>query len=245
MPLDLGGSQSRTILAALLVAAGRVVTAESIVDVVWGEEPPASAAGTLQSYVSRLRRALEPGRGRGEGAKVLLWEPPGYRLAVGPDDVDFRRFEALADEGRALLGSGRVEEARAVLVEADGLWRGPALVEYRDREFAMGLAARLEERRLAAVEDRVAADLALGRHAALAGELAELVRANPLREGLRAQHALALYRSGRQAEALRTLSDARATLRDELGVEPGRPLRDLAPGEGGHLSYRSPPWQPA
>ena len=226
-PVDLGGSQSRTIVTVLLVAAGRVVPAESIVDVVWGEDPPASAAGTLQSYVSRLRRALEPGRGRGEEAKVLLWEPPGYRLTVDPADVDFRRFEALADEGRAHLGEGWYEQARAVLVEADALWRGPALVEYRDRDFAVGLAARLEERRLAALEDRVVADLALGRHAALVGELAELVRSNPLREGLRGRLALALYRSGRQAEALRALSDARATLRDELGIEPGRDLREL------------------
>ncbi|MFP5319853.1 MAG: BTAD domain-containing putative transcriptional regulator [Acidimicrobiia bacterium] len=226
-PLDLGGSQSRTILAVLLVAAGRVVTAESIVDVVWGEDPPASAAGTLQSYVSRLRRALEPGRGRGEGAKLLLWEPPGYRLAVEPSDVDFRRFERLADEGRSQLAAGRYEDARSTLIEADGLWRGPALVEYRDREFGLGPAARLEERRLAAVEDRVHADLALGRHAGLVGELAELVRTHPLREGLRGQLALALYRSGRQAEALRALADARTTLRDELGIEPGRELRDL------------------
>jgi DNA-binding SARP family transcriptional activator len=226
-PLDLGGNQSRTVLAVLLAAAGRVVTAEALVDILWGEDPPASAPGTLQSYISRLRRELEPDRARGAGARVLLWEPPGYRLAVEAGDVDFRRFEALADEGRALLAGGRPTEAREVLLAADALWRGPALVEYRDREFAMGLVARLEDRRIAATEDRIGAELALGRHAAVVGELAELVNAHPLQEGFRGLLALALYRSGRQSEALRALSDARDTLREELGVDLGRPLRDL------------------
>jgi DNA-binding SARP family transcriptional activator len=226
-PLDLGGNQSRAVLAVLLAAGGRVITAEALVDILWGEDPPASAPGTLQSYISRLRRALEPDRTRGAGARVLLWEPPGYRLAVDAGDVDFRRFEALADEGRALLGAGRPAEARDVLLAADGLWRGPALVEYRDREFAQGLVARLEDRRIAAIEDRIRSELALGRHAAVVGELAELVNGHPLQEGFRGQLALALYRSGRQSEALRALSDARDTLREELGVDLGRPLRDL------------------
>lgn len=222
-PLDLGGNQSRTVLAVLLAAGGRVVTAEALVDVLWGDGPPASAPGTLQSYISRLRRELE----RGGVPRVLLWEPPGYRLAVEAGDVDFRRFEALADEGRTLLAAGQAAEARHVLLAAEGLWRGPALVEYRDREFAQGLVARLEDRRIAATEDRIGAELALGRHAAVVGELAELVNAHPLQEGFRGLLALALYRSGRQSEALRALSDARDTLREELGVELGRPLRDL------------------
>ena len=226
-PLELGGNQSRTVLAVLLAAGGRVVTAEALVDILWGEDPPASAPGTLQSYISRLRRELEPDRARGADARVLLWEPPGYRLAAEPSDVDFRRFEALAEEGRALLAAGRAGEAREVLLQADALWRGPALVEYRDREFAQGLVARLEDRRIAATEDRIGAELALGRHAAVVGELAELVKAHPLQEGFRGLLALALYRSGRQSEALRALSDARDTLRDELGVDLGRPLQDL------------------
>jgi DNA-binding SARP family transcriptional activator len=225
--LDLGGNQSRMVLAVLLAAAGRVVTAEALVDALWGDDPPSSAPGTLQSYVSRLRRELEPDRARGADARVLLWEPPGYRLAVDAADVDFRRFEAMADQGRALLASGNAADARDVLLEADRLWRGPAFVEYQDREFAMGLVARLEDRRIAATEDRIAAELALGRHAAVAGELAELVKAHPLQEGFRGSLALALYRSGRQSEALRSLSDARETLRDELGVDLGRPLREL------------------
>jgi DNA-binding SARP family transcriptional activator len=222
-PLDLGGNQSRAVLGVLLAAGGRVVTAEALVDILWGEDPPASAPGTLQSYISRLRRELE----RGGAARMLLWDPPGYRLAVDAGDVDFRRFEALADEGRTLLAGGRPAEAREVLLAADALWRGPALVEYRDREFAWGLVARLEDRRIAATEDRIGADLALGRHAAVVGELAELVNAHPLQEGFRGLLALALYRSGRQSEALRALSDARDSLREELGVDLGRPLRDL------------------
>jgi len=225
--VELGGAQARTVLAILLVAGGRVVPAEVLIDALWGEEPPSSAAGTLQSYVSRLRRALEPARAAGAEAKILVREAPGYRLDVEADDVDFRRFERLAGEGRALLEESRHAEARAALVEADALWRGRALLESTDHEFARGIAARLEERRVAAIEDRVEADLHLGRHGALVGELTELVDRYPLREGLRAHLALALYRSGRQAEALRALDDARHTLVEELGVEPSRPLREL------------------
>lgn len=224
--VDLGGLQPRTVLAVLLVAGGRVVTADTVLDELWGDDPPATATGTLQSYVSRLRRVLERGAG-GNGNRLLLWEPPGYRLAVAPEAVDFRRFEVLADEGRSLLAGGRHEEARRVLSSAEALWRGPALAEFRDRDFAAGLARRLEERRLAATEDRIAADLALGRHAATVGELSELVDLHPLREELRAHLAVALYRAGRQAEALRTLADAGRTLREELGIEPGRPLQEL------------------
>jgi DNA-binding SARP family transcriptional activator len=219
-PVDLGGRQPRTLLAMLLAAGGRAVTVDAIVDGIWGEEPPSSATGTLQSYVSRLRRRL--------GADApLVFDDAGYHLAIGPDSVDAQRFQALADEGRALLAAERYEDARAVLVAADALWRGPAYVEFLGQDFATGIATRLEERRLAARHDRITADLALGRHDALVGELTELVRDHPLREGLRVQLALALYRSGRQAESLRALADAGRTLRDELGIEPSRPLRDL------------------
>ena len=225
--VELGGAQSRMVLAVLLAAEGRVVPADVLIDELWGEQPPSSAAGTLQSYVSRLRRAVEPAREAGVQATVLVREAPGYRLDVEADAVDFRRFERLAGEGRRLLDEGRYEEARAVLVEADALWRGPALLEYPDHEFARGLATRLEERRLSALEDRLDADLRLGRHGAVVGELTQLVDQHPLREALRGHLALALYRSGRQAEALRSLDDARRTRVEELGVEPGRPLREL------------------
>jgi DNA-binding SARP family transcriptional activator len=226
-PVDVGGSQPRTVLAVLLVAGGRVVPAESIIEALWGQEPPDSAAGTLQSYMSRLRRALVPGRARSEGGKVLVWHPPGYKLVVEPDALDTRRFESLADRGRALLDEGDPAGARRLLDEALTLWRGPALLEFSHLDFAWGYAARLEERRVVATEDRIEADLQLGRHAAVVGELGELVAANPLRERFRHHLALALYRSGRQAEALRVLDDARRTLRDQLGIDPGRPLVEL------------------
>jgi DNA-binding SARP family transcriptional activator len=225
--VDVGGTQPRTVLAMLLVAGGRTVPAESIIEAVWGHKPPDSAAGTLQSYVSRLRRVLVPGGTRGEAAKMLAWDPPGYKLVVGPDALDAHRFEALADQGRGLLLAGDPEGARAVLADALGLWRGPALLEFAHLDFAWGFAAKLEERRLVATEDRIDADLRLGRHAAVVGELGELVAAHPLREQLRHHLALALYRSGRQAEGLRILDDARRTLRDQLGIDPGRPLVEL------------------
>jgi DNA-binding SARP family transcriptional activator len=225
--VDVGGTQPRTVLAMLLVAGGRMVPAESIIEALWGHNPPDSAAGTLQSYVSRLRRVLVPGAARGEAAKVLAWDPPGYKLVVGASALDVHRFEALADQGRGLLLAGDPEGARAMLDDALALWRGPALLEFAHLDFAWGFAAKLEERKLAATEDRIDADLRLGRHTAVVGELGELVAAHPLREQLRHHLALALYRSGRQAEALRILDDARRTLRDQLGIDPGRPLVDL------------------
>jgi DNA-binding SARP family transcriptional activator len=226
-PVDVGGTQPRTVLAMLLVAGGRVVPAESIIEALWGHDPPDSAAGTLQSYVSRLRRVLVPGGARGEAAKVLAWDSPGYKLVVGPTALDAHRFESLADQGRGLLLAADYESARDVLQEALALWRGPALLEFAHLDFAWGFAARLEERKLVATEDRIDADLRLGRHAAVVGELGELVAAHPLREQLRHHLALALYRSGRQAEALRVLDDARRTLRNQLGIDPGRPLVEL------------------
>jgi DNA-binding SARP family transcriptional activator/tetratricopeptide (TPR) repeat protein len=217
--VELGGRQPRLVLAALLVADGRAVSVEALIDAVWGERPPATATGTLQSYVSRLRRVL--------GAERLVWEDAGYRLDVDGGDVDFRRFESLAEAGRARLDAGDPRAARELLLEADALWRGPALGDFADREFAAGIAARLEQRRLAAVEDRVDADLRIGRHAAVVGELTELVAAHPLRERLQAQLALALYRADRQADALRVIADAGRVLREELGIEPGPSLRAL------------------
>jgi DNA-binding SARP family transcriptional activator len=226
VPVDVGGTQPRTVLAMLLVAGGGVVRADALIDALWGEQPPESAAGTLQSHMSRLRRALSPGS-RGEGAKVLVWQAPGYRLVVDELALDSRRFEGAADRGRALLAEGDPAGARAELDEALGLWRGPALLGFNHLDFAWGFAAKLEERRLVAIEDRIEADLRLGRHAAVVGELGELVATNPLREQLRHHLALALYRSGRQAEALRVLDDARRTLRQQLGIDPSRPLTDL------------------
>lgn len=219
--VDVGGRQPRVVLGALLAARGRAVTVAALVDALWGAAPPPSAAGTLQSYVSRLRRPLID-----LGAALTL-DDAGYRLAVAPGSLDVERFESLADEGRALLDAGDVPGARARLLEAEALWRGPALVDLLDVEGASASAVRLEERRLLAVEDRVRADLALGRHVEVATELAGLVAAHPLRESLAAHLAVALYRSSRQADALRALAATATALRDGLGLEPGPEVRDL------------------
>jgi DNA-binding SARP family transcriptional activator len=217
--IELGGRQPRATLAVLLAAAGRPVSVESLIDAIWGPTPPASAAGTLQSYVSRLRRRVSPAE--------LVFDDVGYRLVVPADDVDHLVFEQLADEGRARLDAHDPTAARAALLEAEALWRGPALTEFAELDVVVGTATRLEQRRLSAIEDRLDADLALGRHAAAVAELTELVAANPLRERLQEQLAIALYRSGRQAEALRSLAEAGRTLREELGIEPSRELREL------------------
>ncbi|MEZ5181458.1 MAG: BTAD domain-containing putative transcriptional regulator [Acidimicrobiales bacterium] len=219
---DVGGPQPRLVLALLLVASGRPVRAEALVDALWGEAPPASASNTLQSYVSRLRRALDA-----DPTVQLPFRDGAYALEVDPAAVDAWEFERLAAEGRALLEAGDPLGAQRALVEAEHLWRGPLLADLADLDDVRALATRLEERRLVATEDRLAAELALGRHAAVVGDLAALAAAHPLREGIAAKHALALYRSGRQAEALRSIADAGTHLREELGIEPGRELRDL------------------
>jgi DNA-binding SARP family transcriptional activator len=220
-PVDIGGSQPRAVLALLVAADGRVVATDTLADVIWPDRMPMSASGTLQTYVSRLRKALAA-----VGASIVR-EPAGYRLEVERDQVDLYRFEALADAGRAALDDGDATTARTLLTEAADLWRGPALPEVRDRQQIAGFARRLDERRLAVLEDRFAADLMLGRHAALVGELAQAVDEHPLREGLWELLALARYRAGQQADALRAISDARRTLVEELGVEPGPRLREL------------------
>ena len=194
--LEVRGRQPRVVLSMLLAASPRPVTVDSLIDAIWGDAPPASANGTLQTYVSRLRRIVEPAGGE------LAFDETGYRLVVDPDDVDLHRFERLADRGHALLGDAQPAAARELLLEADALWRGPVLADLVDIEGMLALSTRLEERRLAALEDRFAADLLLGRHATVGAELAEVVALHPLRENLQHQLALALYRSGRQADAL-------------------------------------------
>lgn len=220
-PVDIGGRQPRIALGLLLLADGRPVTPDALVDAIWGATPPASAGGTLQSYVSRLRRALEP-----LGA-TLRYDESGYVLDRGGIELDIARFEELAEQGRRSLTAGDAAAARAALVEAEALWRGPALTELRDVDAATGASTRLDELRLVATEDRLAADLALGRHELVIGELSGLASTYPLREGVHAKLALALYRAGRQAEAVRALARAGHVLREELGIDPGRALRDL------------------
>jgi DNA-binding SARP family transcriptional activator len=218
-PLVLGAVQQRALLAVLVLHCGEVVSTDRLIDELWGERAPAAAAKTVQVYVSHLRKAL--------GAGVIVTQGRGYRLAAAPGQIDAVRFEALAGEGRRALASGDAARAKERLCAALGLWRGEPLAEFTYERFAQSDIARLQEARLAAVEDRIEADLALGAGGELAGEIESLVTANPLAERLRGQLMLALYRAGRQADALAVYRQASELLREELGLEPGRALQEL------------------
>ena len=213
-PLPLAGTKPRALLALLLLNANRVVTRDRLVDELWGDRPPGTAVATIQVYVSRLRKLLPEG--------TLVTHTSGYLLAVEPDTVDLQRFERLVNDARD-AAPARTSE---LLREALALWRGPPLADFGDEGFARAEAARLTELRLAALEQRVEADLALGRHVDLVAELEALVGQHPHRERLHGQLMLALYRAGRQAEALAAYRRTRAAL-DELGLEPTAALRRL------------------
>ena len=220
--LQVGGTRERALLAILLIHAGEVVSADRLIEELWGSDLPGNPANALQVVVSRVRKALEaPG-----SPSPLVTSKPGYVLDVRPEELDARRFGRLVAEARQ---AGPADQPRglALLQEALGLWRGPALAEFAAEGFAREEIARLEEERLRAVELKAEAELALGRHAELVGELRALVAANPLRERLRGQLMLALYRSGRQGEALRVFQEGRGVLVDELGVDPGPELQEL------------------
>lgn len=223
--LHVSGRRERCLLALLLVNADHVVPTERLIDVLWPEGGPETALNTLQVFVTRIRRTLEPEREQRAPAQILVTRAPGYLLRVG-DGSDVRRFEKLADEGRRLLASSP-EQAVDVLGRALDEWRGDPLDEFAAMPFAIGERNRLVERRLTAVEQRIEAQLALGRHADIIAELETLVAANPLREGLRAHLMVALYRSGRQADALRTYTLMRERLVEELGIDPSPQLRAL------------------
>lgn len=218
-PLELGAPKQRALLAVLVLHRGETVSSDRLIDAIWGEQPPASAVKAIQGYVSNLRRVLGPG--------VLLTLGKGYVLQIEAAQVDAERFQALATEGRHALQRGDAREAAARLRDALGLWRGQPLTDFSYERFAQAEIARLEELRLVAVEDRIDADLTLGDHATLVGELEAAVHANPLRERLRAQLMLALYRAGRQADALEVYQRGRARLVEELGLEPGPALTML------------------
>ena len=217
--VDLGSPRQRALLALLLTRANATVSRDRLIDELWEDELPESVVNVLQTYVSRLRRVLPPDR--------LVSRPPGYALVVADDELDLRAFEHGAQDGRRLLAGGDVAGASESFRRALSLWRGPALEDVGAMEFARIEAARLEELRLAVLEDRIEAELALGHHGALVPELETLVREHPLRERLRAQLMLALYRSGRQPDALAVYRDARSVLTETLGIEPGHPLRAL------------------
>jgi predicted ATPase/DNA-binding SARP family transcriptional activator len=218
-PIALGGQKRRALLAALLLDANHVVSRDRLIDALWGEDPPDTARNTIQVYISQLRKLLPDG--------ALETAPPGYRLAVQNESVDLFEFVRLSQEGRTALARGDAAGAAEGLRAALALWRGPPLADLAWEPFAHAEIARLEELRLAALEDRIEADLALGRHGQLVGELERLVAEQPLRERLRGQLILALYRAGRQADALAVYQRARKTLVDELGLEPSESLRKL------------------
>jgi DNA-binding SARP family transcriptional activator len=214
-PVAIHGRKQRALLTVLLLHANKVVSTDRLVNDVWGEKPPPTAIASLQNAVSALRKIV--------GDDALLTRPPGYVLAVDPARLDLTRFEQLVATARALPAENRA----AALRDALALWRGPALAEFEYEAFAQDEIRRLEELRLTTVEDRIDADLELGRHAETVGELETLVAQNPLRERLRGQLMLALYRSGRQADALEAYRHARRALTDELGIEPTPSLQHL------------------
>jgi eukaryotic-like serine/threonine-protein kinase len=213
--IALGGAKQRALLAVLLLHANEVVPTERLIDELWGAAPPATVAKSVQVYVSRLRRGI--------GQDRLVTRAPGYLLRVEPSELDVARFERLVAQADAADDRA----AAPMLREALGLWRGPPLADLAYEAFAQPEIARLDELRLAALERRFDAELAVGAHAALAGELEALARQHPLRERLQAQLMLCLYRCGRQGDALDAFRSTRRALVEELGIEPGRPLRDL------------------
>src|SRR6266516_3888984 len=219
-PLPVRGPKQRALLVLLLLHANETLSRERLIDELWGERPPATAPKALQVYVSQLRKLLEPDR-------PLETTATGYMLRLEPGQLDLHRFETLLAEGRSALGAGAPGQAANLLAEALSLWRGPALADLAYEPFAQTEIARLEELHLAAIEERIEAELQLGHHAELTGQLEPLVTEHPLREHLRSQLMRALYRSGRQAEALEAYHTGRRLLVDELGIEPGRELREL------------------
>jgi DNA-binding SARP family transcriptional activator len=215
-PVALGGQKQRAVLGLLLLERGRVVPTEVLVDRLWGEDPPPTATTSLQNTISRLRKLLGPER--------LITKPPGYAVSLGEDELDLARCDRLVERAREL----KPEPRGALLRDALALWRGRPLADFGYETWAQGEIGRLEEVRSSLLEDRIDADLELGRHSELVGELESLVAEHPLRERLRGQLMLALYRCGRQAEALEAYQDARRVLVEELGIEPSAPLQQLS-----------------
>lgn len=213
-------------LALLLLHANEIVTTDRLIDELWGDSPPESAANIVQGYISHLRKTLEPGRRRGEH-ELLVSRPPGYALQVGKGQLDAERCSELIGEGTRLLDEGDPNAAAERLRAALALWRGPPLADLAYEPFARVEIERLEELRLVALEERIDADLALGRHRDLVGELRKLVAEHPVRERSRGQLMAALYRCGRQAEALEVYREGRRVLSEDLGLEPGPALREL------------------
>jgi DNA-binding SARP family transcriptional activator len=214
--LLLGGQKQRAVLSLLLIEAPRPVSTDRLIDALWGEQAPRTAVTSLQNFVSQLRKTL--------GSDVLVTKPPGYALDITPEQLDLERFRRLAAEARGMTDPARRSEK---FREALDLWRGPPFADVEFEAFAQSEIARLEEEHLASLEERIDADLEAGRHAELVGEIESLVGSYPTRERLRAHLMLALYRAGRQADALNVYQDARRILVEQLGIEPGPDLQQL------------------
>jgi len=224
----LGGCKQRALLAVFLLHANKPLTTDRLIDELWGERAPPTAAKAVHVHISRLRKALTANNGNGpSGASLLVTGERGYELRVDPERLDSRRFERLIADGRSEVADGDPQRALAAFERALSLWRGTPLADLAYEPFAQAETARLEELRVAALEQLVEAKLALGQHAEVVGELEGLTGEHPYRESLRGQLMLALYRSDRQAEALQAYQDGRRTLVDELGIEPGERLREL------------------
>ena len=230
--IPIEGFRQRAVLVSLLLHVNEVVPSEQLLMDLWGEDSPLSAANSLQAAISRLRRVLPPGR--------LITRAPGYALRIFPEELDVSQFEQLVSEGREALTAGAAEQAARTLRQALSLWQGPALADFRYEPFAQAEIVRLEELRLTCLEERVEADLALGLASVLVAELRRLVSDHPLRERLRGQLMLALYRDGRQTEALEVYREFRSVLRDELGLDPSPRLRELEAAILRHDSLFSP-----
>ena len=222
-PVTLGGRRQRTVLAMLLANAHQVVSVAHLVDAAWEDGPPSTAKRQVQNSISALRRTLT---GSGTSAQVMVADGPGYRIRVEPGQLDVEVFQGQVAEAQAQVARGHAAEAVELLRSALGLWRGPALAGISGWVFEAA-AVRLEEQRLTATEQCLELELELGRHRELVGELGELVVANPLRERLVGQLMVALYRSGRQADALRAYHRLAARLADDLGLDPGAQLQEL------------------
>jgi DNA-binding SARP family transcriptional activator/pimeloyl-ACP methyl ester carboxylesterase len=217
--ITLNAAKERTLLAALALRPGKVVSSDELIEVLWGDAPPETARKTLQTYVSNVRRAL--------GTDVIGTEPSGYVLRLPADRIDVGRFRGLINEGAEASRTGSAETARRILGDAIALWRGDPFTGVAPHSRLAAEAVRLKEEYLSVIEARVDADLALGRHAETVGELEVLADAHPFRERLCGQLMVALYRSGRQADALAAYQRGRCVLREELGLEPGGELRSL------------------
>jgi YVTN family beta-propeller protein len=220
--LKLGGTKQRALLALLLLRRNRVVSRDTLIDGVWGQRPPRDAEHGLEAHIFRLRKLLHR-----NGQDLVLTRPGGYVLQVREGELDLEQFERLADEGRTALRAGDEQGAAQLLRQALSLWRGHAFEDLAVDSFATGEIRGIEDDRLAAYEDWIEAELGCGHHTEILTKLERLVRHNPLRERLQAQLMLALYRSGRQADALEAYRNARRHFADELGLEPGPELREL------------------